>query len=176
MNVKNYAPSTFIDIKGCKIVNVDSKGNAQTHDSYEDDEIIDADYIELSDNGSSVKQTSTPIKVKSLRPYLDMLLPYIRNGRCWYGVAKALMEKGYVAQNDFEGACILIDQEYKNGGLTDKQRTNPRDLRSLCALSLRKEITLWDKEDQALGESFSSHLTIALRALQIIPKSTDLEA
>lgn len=102
-----------------------------------------------------------------IKTYLDKLLPFIKNSRCWFGVAKALMEKGYVAEGDFDGACTLIETEYENNA---KPKTNARDLKSMYAGSLRKNICEWDANNQDLGDAFPNHLTIAKQAMLTIPQ------
>lgn len=102
-----------------------------------------------------------------LRPYIDKLLPYIKNGLCWFGVAKALMEKGYLGMNDFEGAEVFIKQIYPEGEIKIKAR----ELSRLCTGSMAKTIDEWDENKQYAGKTFASHKTIALQALQIIPEA-----
>lgn len=99
------------------------------------------------------------IDPKQLRTELDTrVMPFVKLQKHMFAVAKGLMHNHYVAEGDFKGAKVLLEQAYPEG-LPFK--VDPVEMNRLNSLSMSKDIDEWDITNQGIGSTFPEYATIA---------------
>ena len=128
-------------------------------------DILSALGIELE-----VKKKDGSEQSKDLRSAIDQLLPLISQNRHWFGVAKALMWRGWVADGDFAGAVSLLESLYPDGL---PYRPDSNDLSSKVNVGTwSKTLDRWDINDCPVQQynRYSQYVAVAERALTLIPQ------
>lgn len=91
--------------------------------------------------------------------------PMVKNGRQWYAVFRALVDKKYLGKCDFEAFCDLVASVVPG----HEHLPDAGQMQRLAVQSFAKPIVLWDENDAPVkGKPFKDYRRIADRALELL--------
>lgn len=91
--------------------------------------------------------------------------PMVKNGRQWYAVFRALVDKKYFGKVDYEAFCDLVASVVpKHEHLPDAGQ-----MQRLAVQSFAKPVVLWDENDAPVtGKPFKDYRRIAEKAMELL--------
>lgn len=107
-----------------------------TYNFYEGSQKVDRIERQVNNYNYGKKEGNELVTPDTLRPHIDLVLPFITNSRHWFSVCKMMMRLGIVGEDDFESAVVLIKAAYPNGL---KIEPNPTDLSRMSCGTWKKE-------------------------------------
>lgn len=89
----------------------------------------------------------------------------ITNGRLWFAVYRALVDRKVVEEGDYPAFIELIEQTLPN----HPHLPRVDQLRRMCVQSFRKHLSLWRKEDAPVqGSRYDDYFNIAREAMKLL--------
>ena len=92
--------------------------------------------------------------------------PQVENGRQWYAVYRAMVDRGAVGEGEYSGFVAMVTD------LVPDHRHLPKapELRRMAVQSFAKPVRLWNTDDAPVkGQRFDDYLRIAKQVLNILP-------
>ena len=93
------------------------------------------------------------------------IAPMVKNGRQWYAVFRALVDKKVLGKSDYEEFCLLVERtvpEHEHMPAADQ-------MQRLAVQSFAKPIVLWDKNDAPVkGKPFEDYKRIGEKMLELL--------
>jgi hypothetical protein len=91
--------------------------------------------------------------------------PMVKNGRQWYAVFRALVDKKYFGKCDFEAFCDLVASVVPQ----HEHLPDAGQMQRLAVQSFAKSIVLWDEKDAPVtGKPFKDYRRIADKVLELL--------
>lgn len=88
--------------------------------------------------------------------------PMVKNGRQWYGVFRALVDKKYFGKADFEAFCELVAETVPQ----HKHLPSADQIQRLAVQSFARSVALWNENDAPVkGKTYRDYKRIADSAL-----------
>lgn len=89
----------------------------------------------------------------------------VRNGRQWYAVFRAMVDKRQIDKTDYEGFCILVARVVPS----HEHLPNAGQMQRLAVQSFAKPVTQWDVNDAPVtNKPFYDYKRIAERMLELL--------
>ena len=89
----------------------------------------------------------------------------VMNGRQWFAVYRALVDKEVMARGDFAGVCVLV----RNTVPAHEHLPVDTEIARLDIQSFRKHVRQWDANDAPVsGKRYRKYLQIGLRMLELL--------
>ena len=91
--------------------------------------------------------------------------PMVKNGRQWYAVFRALVDKKYFGKCDFEASCDLVASVVPQ----HEHLPDAGQMQRLAVQSFAKPIVLWEESDAPVkGKPFKDYRRIADKAMELL--------
>jgi hypothetical protein len=105
------------------------------------------------------------ITSKKVRQAIIQVAPMVKNGRQWYAVFRALVDKKLLGKTDYESFCQLVASnvsQHEHLPVADQ-------MQRLASQTFSKSIVLWDKNDAPVkGKPFDDYKRIAEKTLALL--------
>lgn len=121
-------------------------------------------YVDKYYENENVVHNIEPEKLKE--SLVRFVLPFVKIDKHMFALIKGLMHNCYVAEGDFKGAKILLEQIFPDGL---PRNVNVTELARCNALSMSKDIDEWDENDQPIGSTYPEYKTIADMTARCLP-------
>ena len=92
----------------------------------------------------------------------------VKNGRQWYAVFRAMVDKKHIDKKDYEGFCRLVERVVPD----HEYLPSAEQMQRLAIQSFAKPVVLWDENDAPVkNKPFYDYKRIAERMLELLTPS-----
>ncbi len=112
-----------------------------------------------------VRQESVQPSARAVKGAIVKVAERVTNGRLWFAVYRALVDKKVVEQGDYSAFVALVEQTVPE----HPHLPNIDQLRRMCVQSFRKHLSLWQQDDAPVqGARFHEYYGIAREVMRAV--------